>query len=257
MNKSRVARDLWRKVFSDNLIDLRNSDQRKQVVSEFLNDPANSKAGWKKKDSRFFRLAFSKVARENNFQPMSVGVTPTPSRSKTKKGSMSFNVKSKEKAPPPPSIPAEGLNSADATKNAQKLPIPNTAQINAQIPQASYYSAQSIGQIFETFFNIFSTKLGCSPLSQNERIAMGEAWTPVFNQYFSGENIFIMPALVSLPIILQRVAEVSKIRKEKELKEKYTHEDDANIDADYTKHRDAVKSNKWKGRSFDGTTDQR
>ena len=48
MNKSRVARDLWRKVFSDNLIDLRNSDQRKQVVSEFLNDPTNSKAGWKK-----------------------------------------------------------------------------------------------------------------------------------------------------------------------------------------------------------------
>jgi len=252
-----VARDLWRKVFSDNLIDLRNSDQRKQVVSEFLNDPVNSKAGWKKKDSRFFRLAFSKVARENNFQPMSVGVTPTPSRSKTKKGSMSFNVKSKEKAPPPPSVPLEGLPQKDGAKNEQKLPLPNTAQINAQIPQASYYSAQSIGQIFETFFNIFSTKLGCSPLSQNERIAMGEAWTPVFNQYFSGENIFIMPALVSLPIILQRVAEVSKIRKEKELKEKYTHEDDPNIDADFTKHREAVKSNKWKGMSFDGTTDKR
>ena len=243
MNKSRVARDLWRKVFSDNLIDLRNSDQRKQVVSEFLNDPANSKAGWKKKDSRFFRLAFSKVARENNFQPMSVGVTPTPSRSKTKKGSMSFNVKSKEKAPPPPSIPAEGLNSADATKNAQ-------------IPQASYYSAQSIGQIFETFFNIFSTKLGCSPLSQNERIAMGEAWTPVFNQYFSGENIFIMPALVSLPIILQRVAEVSKIRKEKELKEKYGMEDGAEAPPPDRKPAETSKS-KWKGMSFDGTTDKR
>lgn len=252
MNKSRISRDLWRKVFADNLIDLRNSDQRKQVVSEFLNDPVNTKAGWKKKDSRFFRLAFSKVARENNFQPMSVGVTPTPSRSKTHKGSMSFNVKSKEKAPPPPPAPSEGL----PQKDGQKLPIPNTAQINAQIPQASYYSAQSIGQIFETFFNIFSTKLGCSPLSQNERIAMGEAWTPVFNQYFSGENIFIMPALVSLPIILQRVAEVSKIRKEKELKEKYGMEDGTEAPPPDRKPAETSKS-KWKGMSFDGTTDKR
>ena len=36
MNKSRVARDLWRKVFNDNLIDLKDSDARKQVVREFL-----------------------------------------------------------------------------------------------------------------------------------------------------------------------------------------------------------------------------
>ena len=43
MNKSRVARDLWRKVFNDNLIDLKDSDARKQVVREFLNDPVNKK----------------------------------------------------------------------------------------------------------------------------------------------------------------------------------------------------------------------
>ena len=44
MNKSRVARDLWRKVFNDNLIDLKDSDARNQVVREFLNDPVNKKA---------------------------------------------------------------------------------------------------------------------------------------------------------------------------------------------------------------------
>ena len=66
MNKSRVARDLWRKVFNDNLIDLKDSDARKQVVREFLNDPVNKKAGWKSKDARFFRLGFNKVAKENN-----------------------------------------------------------------------------------------------------------------------------------------------------------------------------------------------
>jgi hypothetical protein len=85
MNKSRVARDLWRKVFNDNLIDLKDSDARKQVVREFLDDPVNKKAGWKSKDARFFRLGFNKVAKENNFNVMNVGVTPTPSRSKTKR----------------------------------------------------------------------------------------------------------------------------------------------------------------------------
>ena len=45
MNKSRVARDLWRKIFNDNLIDLSDSDARKQVVSDFLNDPVNIKEG--------------------------------------------------------------------------------------------------------------------------------------------------------------------------------------------------------------------
>ena len=100
MNKSRVARNLWRKVFNDNLINLSDGDARKQVVRDFLNDPVNKKSGWKSKDARFFRLGFQKVAKENNFNVMNVGVTPTPSRSKTNKGSMNINVKSKQKNPP-------------------------------------------------------------------------------------------------------------------------------------------------------------
>ena len=96
MNKSRVARDLYRKVFNDNLINLSDGDARKQIVREFLNDPVNKKAGWHQKDARFFRLAFQKVAKENNFNVMSINMTPTPSRSKTQKGTMNINVKSKQ-----------------------------------------------------------------------------------------------------------------------------------------------------------------
>jgi len=95
MNKSRVARDLWRKVFNDNLINLSDSDARKQVVREFLADPVNKKAGWKSKDARFMRLGLQSVARENNFNLLNAGITPTPIRTKTQKGNLNLNVKSK------------------------------------------------------------------------------------------------------------------------------------------------------------------
>ena len=218
MNKSRVARDLWRKVFNDNLINLSDSDARKQVVKEFLNDPVNKKSGWKAKDARFFRLGFQKVAKENNFNVMNVGVTPTPSRSKTNKGSMNINVKSKQKNPAPM---AESIK--PPTEEEKKLgALPTTPQLEGQQAQAVQYSAQSVGQIFETIFNIFSSRFGCSPLSQNERIALGEAWSPIFNEYFSGENSkWVMVALITIPIALRIVAQVQANKKKKELKEKY------------------------------------
>ena len=216
MNKSRVARDLWRKVFNDNLINLSDSDARKQVVKEFLNDPVNKKSGWKSKDARFFRLGFQKVAKENNFNVMNVGVTPTPSRSKTNKGSMNINVKSKQKNPPPM---GEQLKKPEEVKGLGALPT--TPQLEQQQAQAVQYSAQSVGQIFETIFNIFSSRTGCSPLSQNERIALGEAWSPIFNEYFSGHSLWVMPVVISAPIMLSRLAEIQKIKKEKEVKERY------------------------------------
>jgi len=220
MNKSRVARDLWRKVFNDNLINLSDGDARKQVVREFLNDPVNKKAGWHGKDARFFRLGFNVVAKENNFNPLSVGVTPTPARSNTTKGSMNLNVKSKEKKIPPL---AEELQDKKKDERPKFGALPQTPQLQSQQDQASYYSAQSVGQIFETLFNLFSTRTGCSPLSQNEKIALGEVWTPIFNEWFSGEEKakWVMIAIVTLPIVLQRVAEISKNKKEKEIKERY------------------------------------
>ena len=218
MNKSRVARDLYRKVFNDNLINLSDSDARKQIVREFLNDPINKKAGWKSKDARFFRLAFQKVAKENNFNVMNIGVTPTPSRSKTQKGSMSINVKTKQKNPPP-----MGEAIKPPTEEQKKFgALPQTPQLESQQAQATYYSAQSVGQIFETIVNIISARTGCSPLSQNERIALGEAWLPIFTEYFSGENSkWVMVAIITIPIALRILSEIQQKKKEKELKEKY------------------------------------
>jgi len=217
MNKSRVARDLWRKIFNDNIIDLKDSDARKQVVKEFLNDPVNQKSGWKSKDARFMRLGFQKVAKENNFNVMNIGLNPTPIRSKTQKGSLNINVKSKQKNPAPmtESIkpPTEGEKKFGA--------LPQTPQLEGQQAQAVQYSAQSVGQIFETIFNIFSSRFGCSPLSQNERIALGEVWSPIFNQYFTGHSLWVMPVVISAPIMLSRLAEIQKLKKEKEIKERY------------------------------------
>jgi hypothetical protein len=178
MNKSRLARDLWRKVFNDNLINLSDGDARKQVVRDFLNDPVNKKMGWKSKDARFFRLGFNKVAKENNFNVMNIGVTPEPSRNKTQKGSMSINVKTKQKNPPPmgesikPTTPAEKMSGA----------VPQTPTLENQQAQATYYTAQSVGQIFEVLVNLIVARTGCTPLSQNEKIALGEVWSPMMNE---------------------------------------------------------------------------
>jgi len=205
-------------VFNDNVINLSDGDARKGVVRDFLNDPINKKAGWHKKDSRFFRLGFQKVAKENNFNVMNVGVTPTPSRSKTNKGSMNINVKSKQKNPAPM---ADSIKPPTEEEKKFGRPIPTTPQLEGQQAQAVQYSAQSVGQIFETIFNIFSSRFGCSPLSQNERIALGESWSPIFNEYFSGHSIWVMPIVISAPIMLSRLAEIQKMKKEKEIKERY------------------------------------
>jgi len=221
MNKSRVARDLYRKVFNDNLINLSDGDARKQIVREFLNDPVNKKAGWHQKDARFFRLAFQKIAKENNFNVMNIGLNPTPSRSKTQKGTMNINVKSKQKNPTPMTDAIKPPTEEEKKFGA----LPQTPQLVGQQAQAVQYSAQSVGQIFETIFNIFSARSGCSPLNQNERIALGEAWSPIFNEYFTGHSNWVMPAIITLPILLSRLAEMQKIKKEKEVRERYGMDD--------------------------------
>ena len=95
MNKSEVARNFWRKVFNENLIDLNNSDARKKCVNDFFADPINKKAGWHPtKDRRQFRLAFNKVARENKFNMHDIGMKPEAITAKSTKGSMNISAKS-------------------------------------------------------------------------------------------------------------------------------------------------------------------
>ena len=220
MNKSRVARDLWRKVFNDNLIDLRDADARKQVVSEFLADPVTKKEGWKSKDARFMRLGLQSVAKENNFNLLNAGITPTPIRNKTQKGNLNLNVKSKLKKVP------ETKTEIPETKEKPKFgALPQSPQLQGQQAQAVYYSAQAVGQIFDTVFNIIAQRFDTDPLSQNERIALGEAWSPIFSEYFGETNKWIMPVIITLPIILQRLAQMSKAKKERELKEQYNMDD--------------------------------
>jgi len=221
MNKSRVARDLWRKVFNDNLIDLRDADARKQVVSEFLADPVNKKEGWKSKDARFMRLGLQSVAKENNFNLLNAGITPTPIRTKTQKGNLNLNVKSKLKK-----VPEMKSEIPEDTKEKPKFgALPQTPQLQGQQAQAVYYSAQAVGQIFNTIFNIGASRFDFDPLTQNEIIALGEAWSPIFSEIFGEQNKYILPVIITLPIILQRLAQMSKAKKEKELKEKYNMDD--------------------------------
>ena len=222
MNKSRVARDLWRKVFNDNLINLSDADARKQVVREFLADPVNKKAGWKSKDARFMRLGLQSIARENNFNLLNAGITPTPIRTKTQKGNLNLNVKSKLKK-----IPELKTENQEPQKEKPKFgALPQTPQLQGQQAQAVYYSAQAVGQIFDTIFNIISSRFDTTPLSQNERIALGESWSPIFSEYFGEQNKWIMPVIITLPIVLQRLAQMAKAKKERELKEQYGMKDE-------------------------------
>ena len=247
LNKSRLARDFYRKVFNDNIVNLQDADARKEIVDQFFSNPENKKAGWHRtKDRRFFRSAFLKICKENNFNPMSIGVTPEPARAKTIKGSMNLNVKSKQKNPPPlekPTITTEQI------KQSGKAPItnlPTTATLQGQQQQATYYSAQSVGAIFETLFNIIHARSpSWSPLSQNEKIAMGEAWSPIFNQYLSGKNEWVMPVVVTAPILLQRLAELQREKKEKELKEKYGLKD-----KEFKPQQEKQKTSKWNDMGF-------
>ena len=241
MNKSRVARDLWRKVFNDNLIDLRDADARKQVVSEFLADPVNKKEGWKSKDARFMRLGLQSVAKENNFNLLNAGITPTPIRNKTQKGNLNLNVKSKLKKVP------ETKTEIPETKEKPKFgALPQSPQLQGQQAQAVFYSAQAVGQIFDTVFNIISQRFDTDPLSQNERIALGEAWSPIFSEYFGETNKWIMPVIITLPIILQRLAQMAKAKKEKELKEKYNMDDKKTP----TKTEPIKEKSKWEDMGF-------
>ena len=95
LNKSKIAREFWRDIIDNNKIDLSNSDARKSVVSQFLNDPENK--NWKNADRRFFRLAFDKICKERGINVHQFGLKPEPKKIKTKAGQMNINIKTDEK----------------------------------------------------------------------------------------------------------------------------------------------------------------
>ena len=241
MNKSEVARNFWRKVFNENLIDLNNSDARKKCVNDFFADPINKKAGWHPtKDRRQFRLAFNKVARENKFNMHDIGMKPEAITAKSTKGSMNISAKTDEKKVHP--LFKDEKKDAEKVSDAVKTQAPNTQQLTQEAVQ---YSAQSIGSIFETFFRVVGVRFPeISPLSHDEKIALGEAWSPIFNTYLQGNSIWVMPVLISAPIVLTRVAEINQKRKEKELAETY------GLNTEQVNEEPDKKKSRWDDLSF-------
>jgi len=243
LNKSKVARDFWRKVFNDNLIDLHNSDKRKEIVNEFFSNPENKKLGWHPtKDRRQFRLAFNHIAKENKFNVHDIGIKPTPKVSKSVKGSMNISATTDEKKVHPLFEKQNETPDTEKVSDAVKQPIPNTQQLTEQAVQ---YSAQSIGSIFETMFKIMRVRFPeMSELSHDEKIALGESWTPIFNTYLQGNSIWVMPMLVTAPIVLTRIAELSRAKKEKEIAETF------GVNIEETKQEEPKEKSRWKDLDF-------
>jgi len=214
INKSKVAREFWRKIFEENLIDLRNSDARKTVVKEFI----ESNQGWKSStDLRFFRLAFDRVSREFGTSTSKFGVKPEPSRVKKTVGNFNITAKSDEKKVHPLFQKQDEKKPEPTVKG-----IPTAQQLNQEQQMAVTYSAQSIAAIFDTMFNIFCSRFPtCSKLSEGEKQSLGDAWLPIFNEYFQTGSKWILPAIVTIPIVLVRFTQYAKARKEKEIHEKY------------------------------------
>ena len=213
VNKSKIAREFWRKIFKENQIDLRNSDARKSVVNEFIQ---NNK-GWNTTtDKRFFRSAFDKVSREFGFSTANFGVKPEPSKTKKTVGTLNISAKTDEKKVHPL------FKKEDPEKQKQQPTGTITQQQLEQQQQAVTYSANAVGEIFNTMFNIFCSRYPmCSKLSEAEKMQLGESWLPIFNEYFQTGNKFILPAIATLPVILVRFAQYNKYKKEKDLAKEY------------------------------------
>ena len=217
MNKSEISRNFWRKIIDDNTIDIKNSDARKSVVKQFLKENK-----WKATDARFFRLSLTKILREKGINIHTAGLKPEPIRSKSKTGSMSINAKTDEKKVHP-LFKTKSFDDLKPDANiTSKQSIPTSNQLQPQEVQASQMSAETVAGIFESMFNIFSSRYPmCTRLDQQEKISLGESWLPIFNEYFAGQSKWVLPAVVTLPIILKRYAQFTQYKKEEELKQQY------------------------------------
>ena len=213
VNKSKIAREFWRKIFKENQIDLRNSDARKQVVADFIK---NNK-GWDSTTSpRFFRLAFDKVSREFGMQTSKFGVKPEPARVKKSVGGISINAKTDEKKVHP-------LYEKDDKEKQNEQPTKTIMQNDLeQKQQAVQYSANSIGYIFATGVDLIHNRVpAVTPLSEAERIQLGEAWQPIFEEYFQTGSKWILPAIATIPILLRILGQYTTARKQAEMDKKY------------------------------------
>ena len=213
VNKSKIAREFWRTIFKKNEIDLRNSDARKSVVNDFIQ---NNK-GWNTTtDKRFFRSAFDKVSREFGMSTASFGVKPEPSKTKKQVGTLNISAKTDEKKVHPL------FKKEDPEKQNEQPTGSITQQQLEQQQMAVTYSANAVGEIFATMFNIFHNRYPmCQKLSEGEKMQLGEAWYPIFNEYFQTGSKWVLPVIATLPIVLVRFAQYNSYKKEAEVAQQY------------------------------------
>ena len=215
MNKSQLSRDFWRRIFDDNKIDLRNSDERNAAVNSFLQDPENKKAGWRQADKRFFRLSLDKIMRERGISAHSKGIKPIPQQSQKTTGGFKMNIKTDEKKSHAP--PQE--------KPITTQELKQTGQESSATPeqQAAYYTAENVAIVFDTMFNLLHARFPeCSKLSFEEKRNLGESWRPIFDKYLSDKGgIWVMPVLATVPVLLVRAAEINAAKKAAEMKKDF------------------------------------
>jgi len=220
LNKSQISRDFWRRIFDDNKIDLRNSDQRNAAVNEFLANPENIKAGWKKSDRRFFRLSLDKIMRERGISAHSKGIKPIPQTNQKQSGSMRMNIKTDEKKVHEQAKTITSEQLAETGTEAQQ-------QQSELATQAAYYTAENVAIVFDTMFNLLHARYPeCSKLTFEEKRNLGESWRPIFDKYLSDKGgIWVMPILSLVPVVLVRMAEMNAAKKEREMKEDFGIDD--------------------------------
>ena len=219
LNKSKIAREFWRDIIDNNKIDLSNSDARKSVVNEFLNNPENK--GWKAADKRFFRLGFDKICRERGINVHQFGLKPEPKKIKTKAGQMNINIKTDEKKVHPLFRKEEEKREEEQEAKEEPKHDVKTAQQLTEQQAAAIYTGDSVAGIFTMMFNILHSRFPeCSPLTTQEQKALGEAWYPIFNEYLAGTGgKWIMPIVVTAPICIVRFSEYARKKKETEIYE--------------------------------------
>jgi hypothetical protein len=109
----------------------------------------------------------------------------------------------------------------------KKNPLPKNLQTKELLQQqqniALTYTSQSVATIFETVFNILHSRFpACSPLSKGERDSLGDAWYPIFNEFLSDKGgKWVLPAIITAPIVLVRFAEIQRAKKEQEVRDRY------------------------------------
>ena len=216
MNKSQISRDFWRQIFDENKIDLRNSDKRNAAVNEFLENPQNIKAGWKKADRRFFRLSLDKIFRERGISSHSKNIKPITQTAQKQAGSMRMNIKTDEKKVH--TTQAKPITTQELQQTGQEA-----KQQAAPEQQAAYYTAENVAVIFDTMFNLLHARYpACSKLSPDEKSNIGESWRPIFDKYLADKGgIWIAPILATVPILLVRVAEYNRELKSDEMKKDF------------------------------------